>query len=118
VFAPLAWVIGVPWREAGVAGGLLGVKLVLTEFSAFIRLGAIPADQLSERTRTIMTYALCGFANVGSVGINVSGFSVLAPDRRSEILALVWKALIAGFLATCMTASIVGALPSSLFQGQ
>lgn len=118
VFAPLAWVIGVPWREAGVAGGLLGVKLVLTEFSAFIRLGAIPADQLSERTRTIMTYALCGFANVGSVGINVSGFSVLAPDRRSEILALVWKALIAGFLATCMTASIVGALPSSLFQGK
>ncbi len=63
-----------------------------------------------------MTYALCGFANVGSVGINVSGFSVLAPDRRGEILALVWKALIAGFLATCMTASIVGLLPSGLFR--
>jgi len=117
VFAPLAWAIGVPWREAGAAGGLLGVKLVLTEFSAFIKLGAIPVDQLSERTRTLMTYALCGFANVGSVGINVSGFSVLAPDRRSEILALVWKALIAGFLATCMTASIVGAMPASLFHG-
>lgn len=117
VFAPLAWCLGIPWAEASTSGGLLGTKLVLTEFTAFIKLGAIPADQLSERTRTIMTYALCGFANVGSVGINVSGFSVLAPDRRSEILALVWKALIAGFLATCMTASIIGAMPQSLFHG-
>jgi CNT family concentrative nucleoside transporter len=117
LFAPLAFVIGVPWTEAGTAGGLLGTKLVLTEFSAFIKLGAIPAGGLSERTRTIMTYALCGFANVGSVGINVSGFSVLAPDRRGEILALVWKALIAGFLATCLTASIIGAIPQGLFHG-
>ncbi len=117
LFAPLAWAIGAPWREASTAGGLLGTKLVLTEFTAFIKLGAIPADQLSERTRMIMTYALCGFANIGSVGINVSGFSVLAPDRRSEILALVWKALIAGFLATCLTASIVGVIPQSLFHG-
>ncbi len=117
LFAPLAFVIGVPWSEAGTAGGLLGTKLVLTEFSAFIKLGAIPAGGLSERTRTIMTYALCGFANVGSVGINVSGFSVLAPERRGEILALVWKALIAGFLATCLTASIIGAMPQALFHG-
>ena len=115
LFAPLAYAIGVPWSESATAGGLLGVKLVLTEFTAFIKLGAIPADQLSERTRTIMTYALCGFANVGSVGINVSGFSVLAPDRRAEILALVWRALIVGFLATCMTASVVGLLPQQLF---
>ena len=117
VFAPLAFVIGVPWSEAGTAGGLLGVKLVLTEFSAFIKLGAIPAGQISERTRTLMTYALCGFANVGSVGINVSGFSVLAPDRRGDVLALVWKALIVGFLATCLTASVVGLMPQSLFKG-
>ncbi len=115
LFAPLAWTLGVPWKEAPVAGGLLGVKLVLTEFSAFIQLGKIPVGALSDRTRTIMTYALCGFANVGSVGINVSGFSVLAPDRRHEVLALVWKALLAGFLATCMTASVVGAMPPALF---
>ena len=115
LFAPLAWCLGVPWAEAPVAGGLLGVKLVLTEFSAFIQLGKIPVGALSDRTRMIMTYALCGFANVGSVGINVSGFSVLAPDRRHEVLALVWKALLAGFLATCMTASVIGAMPPALF---
>jgi CNT family concentrative nucleoside transporter len=117
LFAPLAWAIGVPWNEAGTAGGLLGVKLVLTEFTAFIKLGAIPPGALSERTRTIMTYALCGFANIGSVGINVSGFAVLAPDRRAEILSLVWRALIVGFLATCMTASVVGVMPQALFHG-
>jgi CNT family concentrative nucleoside transporter len=116
VFAPLAWAIGAPWSEAPVAGRLLGVKMVLTEFSAFIQLGHNPSA-LSPRTRMIMTYALCGFANIGSVGINVSGFSVLVPSRRPEVLSLIWKALMAGFLATCMTASIIGALPSALFQG-
>ena len=116
LFSPLAWLIGIPWSEAPQAGQLLGVKLVLTEFSAFIDLGKIPVDALSERTRMIMTYALCGFANVGSVGINVSGFSVLAPERRGEVLGLVWKALLAGFLATCMTASIIAAMPPELFQ--
>jgi CNT family concentrative nucleoside transporter len=116
LFSPLAWCLGVPWSEAPKAGSLLGVKLVLTEFTAFIQLGQTPVDVLSERTRMIMTYALCGFANVASVGINVAGFSVLVPQRRSEVMGLVWKALVAGFLATCMTASIVGFLPTSLFQ--
>ncbi|HEY9218443.1 MAG TPA: nucleoside transporter C-terminal domain-containing protein [Phenylobacterium sp.] len=115
LFAPLAWTLGVEWREAGTAGYLLGVKLMLTEFVAFIQLGAITAGEMSERTRTIMTYALCGFANVGSVGITVTGMGVLMPDRRAEIIALVWRALVAGFLATCMTASIVGAMPGELF---
>jgi CNT family concentrative nucleoside transporter len=115
-FAPLAWCLGVPWREAPAAGALLGVKLVLTEFSAFIQLGHTPPGVLSERSRMIMTYALCGFANIASVGINVAGFSVLAPARRNEILGMIWKALVAGFLATCMTASVVGALPTALFQ--
>jgi len=118
IFAPLAWAIGAPWSEAPLAGRLLGVKMVLTEFTAFIQLGHTPPGALSPRTRMIMTYALCGFANIGSVGINVSGFSVLVPNRRPEVLALIWKALMAGFLATCMTASIVGALPSALFQGR
>ena len=82
VFHPVAWALGLPWGEAAVGGRLLGVKLVLTEFTAFIQLGAIPAGELSERSRMIMTYALCGFANVASVGINVAGFGVLAPNRR------------------------------------
>lgn len=115
LFAPLAWSLGIHWEEAGKAGYLLGVKLMLTEFIAFIQLGAIPAGEMSERTRMIMTYALCGFANVGSVGITVSGMGVLMPERRNEIIGMVWKALLAGFLATCMTAAVVGALPSELF---
>jgi concentrative nucleoside transporter, CNT family len=115
IFAPLAWALGVHWEEAPKAGYLLGVKLMLTEFIAFIQLGAVPADEMTERTRTIMTYALCGFANVGSVGITVSGMGVLMPERRNEIIGLVWKALVAGFLATCMTAAVVGVMPRELF---
>ncbi len=115
IFAPLAWTLGIDWSEAGKAGYLLGVKLMLTEFIAFIQLGGIPADEMTERTRMIMTYALCGFANVGSVGITVSGMGVLMPERRGEIIGMVWKALLAGFLATCMTAAVVGAMPRELF---
>ncbi|RYG00362.1 MAG: NupC/NupG family nucleoside CNT transporter, partial [Caulobacteraceae bacterium] len=70
---------------------------------------------MTERTRMILTYALCGFANVGSVGITVSGMGVLMPERRNEIIGMVWKALIAGFLATCMTGALVGAMPHELF---
>ncbi|MFL5294849.1 MAG: NupC/NupG family nucleoside CNT transporter [Phenylobacterium sp.] len=115
VFSPLAWAMGIGWKDAPTAGSLLGVKLVLTEFTAFIRLGAIPAGAIDERTRVIMTYALCGFANVASVGINLAGYSVLVPERRAEILGMVWKAMLAGFLATCLTASVVGAMPATLF---
>jgi CNT family concentrative nucleoside transporter len=115
LFTPLAWSLGIPWREADDAGLLLGVKMVLTEFVAFIRLGAVDAADMSERTRMIMTYALCGFANIGSVGIVVSGLGVLIPERRGEVIDLSWRALYAGFLATCMTAAIVGAMPGRLF---
>lgn len=115
VFAPLAYAIGVPWAEAHAAGGLLGVKLVLTEFTAFIDLSQSSTGAVSPHARIIMTYALCGFANIASVGITVSGFSVLAPGRRAEIVGLAWKALIAGFLATCLTASLVGLAPPGLF---
>ena len=117
VFSPLAWAIGVPWKDAPAAGSLLGVKLVLTEFTAFIRMGAIPLEGMDPRSRVLMTYALCGFANIASVGINLAGFSVLAPERRAEIVGMVWKAMMAGFLATCLTASIVGLLPAGLFGG-
>ncbi|WP_419317612.1 NupC/NupG family nucleoside CNT transporter [Caulobacter sp. ErkDOM-E] len=115
VFAPLAWSMGIPWKEAGTAGGLLGVKLILTEFTAFIQMSQTGAALLDERTRMIMTYALCGFANIGSVGMNVAGFSVLVPERRQEVLGLVWKAMMAGFLATCLTGSLIGLMPRELF---
>ncbi|WP_339871049.1 nucleoside transporter C-terminal domain-containing protein [uncultured Brevundimonas sp.] len=115
VFMPIAWLTGVEWAEAGKAGWLLGVKLTLTEFVAFIELGKVPVGDMSERTRMLMTYALCGFANIGSVGITVTGLSVLVPDRREEVLGMVWKALFAGFLATLMTAAVVGALPAAVF---
>ncbi|WP_298158428.1 nucleoside transporter C-terminal domain-containing protein [Brevundimonas sp.] len=116
LFMPLAWLIGIDWSEAGKAGWLLGVKLTLTEFVAFIRLGEVPVGEMSERTRMLLTYALCGFANIGSVGITVTGLSVLIPERREEVLGLVWKALFAGFLATLMTAAVVGAMPASIFR--
>src|SRR5262249_6636551 len=115
IFAPLAWSLGISWSEAPTAGSLLGVKLVLTEFTAFIDLSQVPATAISERTRVIMTYALCGFANVASVGINVAGYSVLVPERRAEVMGMVWKAMLGGFLATCMTAWVVVVLPTSLF---
>lgn len=116
VFMPVAWLTGVEWAEAGKAGWLLGVKLTLTEFVAFIELGRIPVGEMSERTRMLMTYALCGFANIGSVGIMVTGLSVLMPNRRQEVLGLIWKALFAGFLATLMAASVVGVMPAAIFR--
>ena len=117
IFAPVAWLTGVAWADAPEAGRLLGVKLTLTEFVAFIELGAVPEGEISERTRMILTYALCGFANIGSVGITVTGLSILMPERREMVLGLVWKALMAGFMATLMSASIVGALPEAVFAG-
>ena len=116
LFMPVAWLTGVEWSEAGKAGWLLGVKLTLTEFVAFIELGKVPAGEMSERTRMLMTYALCGFANIGSVGITVTGLSVLMPERREEVLGMVWKALFAGFLATLMAAAVVGAMPPLIFR--
>jgi CNT family concentrative nucleoside transporter len=115
VFAPLAWIIGIPASQARAAGALLGYKLVLTEFTAFINLAKLAPGVLSERSRVIMTYALTGFANIGSVGINVAGYSILVPERRSEIMAMVWKACLGGFLATCLTAAVVGAMPSAIY---
>ncbi|HEV7157910.1 MAG TPA: nucleoside transporter C-terminal domain-containing protein [Caulobacteraceae bacterium] len=115
IFSPLAWAIGAPISEARTAGGLLGVKLVLTEFTAFIDLAKLAPGALSERTRVLMTYALCGFANIGSVGINVAGYSILVPERRGEVMAMVWKAGLTGFLATCLTAAVVGTMPAAIY---
>lgn len=116
-FAPLAWGIGIPWTEAVKAGELLGAKLFLTEFVAYQQLGAVDPAQLSERSRMIMAYALCGFANVGSVGIMIAGMTQLfPPERRRLILDLAWKSLLPGFLATCMTAAVVATLPNTIFK--
>ena len=116
VFAPVAYLIGLPWADAQTGGQILGTKLFLTEFIAFIELGAVPVDAIAERSRMILTYAICGFANVASVGIMTGGMTVLMPERRSEILALAWRALLPGFMATLMTAAIVAALPAQLFE--
>ncbi len=108
IFSPLAWLIGVPWIEAQQAGALLGVKLVLNELVAYLQMAALPKGSLSDRSALIMTYALCGFANFGSLGIMLGGLQTLVPERREEILSIAPKTLISGMAVTCVTASVVG----------
>lgn len=108
--APLVWLAGVPWSEAVAAGALMGTKTVLNEFIAYVEMAALPADVLSERSRLIMTYALCGFANFGSLGILVGGLTAMIPERRDEVLALGLRSLVSGTLATLLTAATVGML--------
>ena len=110
IMAPVTWLLGIPWAESVAAGKLMGVKMVLTEFLAYIRLGELPPEALSERGRVIMTYALCGFANFTSLGIMVTGLVVIMPNRRDEVINLGAKSIVAGTLATCTTACIAGAL--------
>ena len=113
VFAPVAWLIGIPWHEASQGGALLGTKLVLNELVAYIDLGGTPAGELSAQSRLILTYALCGFANFGSLGIMLGGVGALVPERRSELLSLAPKTLISGTIVTCLTAAIVGLVYAS-----
>ncbi|MSP89787.1 MAG: nucleoside:proton symporter [Alphaproteobacteria bacterium] len=110
VLTPLALAIGVPWAEAQTAGQLLGTKTVLNELLAYLDLARLPADALGERARLLMTYALCGFANFGSLGIMIGGLTAMAPERRAEIVALGFKSIAAGTLATCMGATVVGVI--------
>jgi CNT family concentrative nucleoside transporter len=111
VFAPLAWLVGVPWSEAGAAGQLLGKKTVLNEFVAYAELAALPPEALSPRSRLLMTYALAGFANFGSLGIMVGGLAPLLPaERRADLARLAARSLPAGLLSTCITAALVGLL--------
>lgn len=108
--APLAWMAGVSWEEAGTAGALLGTKTVLNELIAYLDLAALPVTALSEHSRVVMTYALCGFANLGSLGILIGGMTAMVPERRSEIVALGPRTLVAGTLATLSCGSIVSAI--------
>lgn len=111
LFAPIVWLIGVPWADAATAGSLMGTKTVLNEFIAYLNLAALPPDALSERSKLLMVYAMCGFANLGSVGMMIAGVSALAPSRRDEIVQLSLWSIIPGTLSTCMTAAVVGLLP-------
>jgi CNT family concentrative nucleoside transporter len=110
MMAPLVWLMGVPWQETPKAGGLMGVKTILNEFLAYLELSRLAPGTLSERSMLIMTYALCGFANPGSLGIMIGGLGTMVPERRSEIAALGWRSVVAGTLSTCMTGAVVGIL--------
>jgi CNT family concentrative nucleoside transporter len=108
VMAPVVWLMGIPWNEAVTAGALMGTKTILNELLAYIDLSRLAPDALSPRSVLIMMYAMCGFANPGSLGIMIGGMGTMAPDRRSEIVALGLRSIIAGTLATSMTGAVVG----------
>jgi CNT family concentrative nucleoside transporter len=107
VFAPVAWLIGIPWHDAPTIGNLLGTRMVLNEFVAFAQLGTLK-DALDPRSFTIATFALCGFANFSSIGIQIGGIGALAPEQRSQLAKFGIRAMLAGTMANLMSASIVG----------
>jgi CNT family concentrative nucleoside transporter len=106
--APVVWLMGVPWQEAATAGTLMGTKTILNEFIAYLDMSRLAEGSLSPQSKIIMTYAMCGFANPGSLGIMIGGMGTMAPERRDEIVALGFKSIIAGTIATCMTGAVVG----------
>ncbi len=108
LFAPIAWLMGIPWDEAIIAGELLGIKTTLNEFVAYPGLAALDDGELSERSKLITFYSLCGFANLSSVGILISGITAMAPERKDDLIRVSLKALVGATLASCMTGLIVG----------
>ena len=112
LLAPLAWFIGIPWEEAVPAAALLGKKTILNEVVAFIGLADLPKGILSVKSNLIMTYALAGFANLSSIGIQIGGIGTMVPERKQEIISLGFKAMIAGTIASCMSGAIIGILYS------
>ena len=109
VFRPAAWLMGVAWEESGKFGSLLGTQIIATEFKAYLDLsGHIAHGTMSPRACQIGTYALCGFANIPSIGIQIGGLSAMAPDRRQDLVRLAPRAMLAGALACWMTGSIAG----------
>jgi concentrative nucleoside transporter, CNT family len=109
-FRPVMWLIGLPWDEAGAASTLMGTKTVLNEFVAYLNFSALPPDTFSPRSRLIVTYALCGFANFGSLGIMIGGLGAMVPERRHEVVALGLRSILSGTLATCMSGAVAGVL--------
>jgi CNT family concentrative nucleoside transporter len=110
IMSPVVWLMGIPWSEAHTAGTLLGTKTVLNELVAYVNMSRLPEGSLTPRSLLIMSYALCGFANPGSLGIMIGGLGAMAPQRRGEIVSLGLRAVVAGTIATCMTGAVVGAL--------
>jgi len=108
IMSPVAWLMGIPWHEAGISGALMGTKTVLNELLAYIDLSRLTDGELCERSRLIMVYAMCGFANFGSLGIMIGGMGGMAPERRDEIVGMGMKSIVAGTIATCMTGAVVG----------
>ncbi|MEW6452870.1 MAG: nucleoside transporter C-terminal domain-containing protein, partial [Pseudomonadota bacterium] len=110
IMAPVCWLIGIPWAQAPTAGALMGIKTVLNELIAYLQMSQLPADALDPRSRLIMLYAMCGFANFGSVGIMIGGLTVMAPERRSDVIALGMKSVVSGTISTLLMGAIVGIL--------
>jgi CNT family concentrative nucleoside transporter len=110
VCAPIAFLVGIPWNETLVAGGLIGEKVIFNEFLAYLDMAQLPPEALSPRSRLILAYALCGFANLGSLGILVGGLTAIVPERRDEIVALAPKSMLVGLLATLLSGAIVGSI--------
>jgi len=111
IFRPLAWTMGIPWEEAGIMGTLMGEKIIFTELIAYSNLSDLRLEEaISERTAIIASYALCGFANFGSIGIQLGGIGSIAPDRRKDLAKLAFKAMIGGAFASWLTATIAGIL--------
>jgi CNT family concentrative nucleoside transporter len=108
--APVCWLIGIPWSQAITAGTLMGIKTVLNELIAYLHMSRMPADALDPRSRLIMVYAMCGFANFGSVGIMIGGLTAMAPERRSDVLSLAMKSIVSGTISTLLMGAIVGLL--------
>ena len=108
--APVCWLMGIPWDQAVAAGGLMGIKTILNEFIAYVELSKLPAEALDPRSRLILLYAMCGFANFGSLGIMIAGLATMAPERRDEVVSLGLKSIVSGTLATCLMGAIVGVL--------
>jgi CNT family concentrative nucleoside transporter len=109
-FRPVMWLIGVPWAETGAASALMATKTVLNEFVAYLNFSQLPAETFSPRSRMVLTYALCGFANFGSLGIVIGGLGAMVPARRGEIVELGLRTILSGTLATCMSGAVAGAL--------
>ena len=110
LMAPVCWLMGLPWNEALIGGELMGIKTILNEFIAYVELSKLPAGALSDRSRLIMIYAMCGFANFASLGIMIAGLTTMAPSRRKEIVALGPRTIVSGTLATCLIGAVVGML--------
>jgi CNT family concentrative nucleoside transporter len=108
--APICWLLGLPWDQAVTAGALMGIKTVLNELIAYVELSKLAPGALDPRSQLIMLYAMCGFANFGSLGIMLGGLGTMAPQRREEIASLGLRSIVSGTLTTCLMGAIVGVL--------